>query len=147
MVVPRLPLASAFDYLAAIGWPGELCRLRRELAVVADRVESVALAFGLGPEPLPGLGFECYLPGTDRAAWEDLLAVLVRRGLSTPEKPAALLEWPGTSDGFHRSLTHVKLVWHPQRGVEAKAYFDIQEPVIPLAAAGAAMNDERLIGS
>jgi hypothetical protein len=122
------------------------------LAEVADveaaaplfaHVERLHLSFDIGSEILPRIGIEGSFAGRPEREprWQDLFARLVDRGLCTPEKRAAVFAWPGY-DSFWtapeswpeaadlrtvcvRGLSHVKVVCHPGRELEAKAYLTL----------------------
>lgn len=74
----------------------------------------------------------CQLTGRLGAGEHTLLDVLTARGLCTRDKRDALLEWPGRSVAMmpheiwwsvvERRVNHVKFVYEPESGVEAKGY-------------------------
>lgn len=138
-------------YLAGIGWPGALAELEAMLALVAGRVERLALSLDVGAAVQPRVGVECHLAESlheaDTARWTLLLDSLVEHGLCLPAKREALLDWlghthlrsrpeslPGNLRAlrarlgpeplpvFLRRINHLKLVLQPGQPPEAKAY-------------------------
>ncbi|MFL5865796.1 MAG: hypothetical protein ACJ766_01695 [Thermoleophilaceae bacterium] len=148
--VARLEPEGLGDYLDRVGWPGrpaEPVELMERLDPLADEV---TICLDVGDELLPRLGFECRLveqPPLERR-WAELLGELVEAGWCTDEKRDALLGWPQLvlpreggngwpadllrasllrpQDHFtslERRLSHVKVVYEPERPTEAKGYF------------------------
>lgn len=119
------------------------------MARLQQFVDRITVCLDVGARVYPQIGFECILlkqppPG---ARWAVFLDHLVERGWCLPHQRDALLDWPGyttpltttvgwpaslisaellqASDcftAFQRGLSHVKVSYHPQRPVTAKAY-------------------------
>jgi hypothetical protein len=113
-----------------------------EIAPVFEGVERIHLSFDISADGvLPRIGIEGSYPRLPRreARWGALFSRLEERGLCEPGKREAALAWPG-SDSFWtaperwpagavgargfclRSLSHVKVVYRPDREPEAKVY-------------------------
>ena len=149
------------EYLQAIGWPGstgKLAELFSEIAPLADRID---LDIDLDDNGVqPKLGLEWYVHSHLRIdpRWDVFLRWLVERGLSTPEKGRALYDYPGAqherSKGIEwppalraqsaqagatmvstivRSVHHIKVVYHPEAGLEAKAYLAVTHRLLDTA--------------
>jgi hypothetical protein len=148
--VSGVPLWSLGDYLTEAGWPGDVDRAIATARLLLDHGDALVLCLDVVGEILPRLGLEC---GFDQRRgldprWEPLLHRLVEAGLSSPEKPPALMSWPGMvtpaepgrlwpdaliaaslSMPAHklglvdRRLNHVKIAFGPGEPPIAKAYF------------------------
>ncbi len=132
-------------YLQELGYATDTDSLVTLIADVSELVDSILLSIDVSEIIYPRIGLECFLfpqPHQD-SSWENLFKYLVDQGLSTQEKKAALWTWPGfsqpkyppsftnLSDLFFpgnranviwRTINHIKLVYHPQQPLEAKAY-------------------------
>jgi hypothetical protein len=149
-------------YLESIGWPADLQELDDQVAPLLERAESVIVDIDVADCVMPSIGIECFLGeenparGTGSGApqmedrWSRFLEPLVRRGLCTPERRQALLDWPLTAvesrarawpahlrdasrflgadleSSLVRAINHVKLSWRPDRPLQAKAYLRVQ---------------------
>ncbi|HET9625856.1 MAG TPA: hypothetical protein VFP84_31060 [Kofleriaceae bacterium] len=136
-------------FLARIGWPGDAARLATEIGWLRHAIDGLALNLDVSDGVAPKLGLECYLDFNGRVLTRTkaLLDELVERGLCLPGKRADILRYHGWTDQrahlagwpvhlfteamllrpdelsvFWRKLHHVKLVVHPDRALEAKAY-------------------------
>ena len=157
-------------YLGSIGWPGDADALEEQVGPLARRAESVIVDLDLADCVLPSVGLECFVgeQGSDRSgrggvpepadAWSPFLQPLVERGLCTPVRERALLEWPLTvresrarswpvhlseasqflgpdlESSLVRAVNHVKLSWRPDQALRAKAYLRIQHRWQPATA-------------
>lgn len=135
-------------YLGRVGWVGDVPALQATLEPLAALAEYVCLDVDVGSGVHPKVGLECYVAHARQ--WRPFLDALVARGLCTSGKHAALLAYPGRTeeeeaDGAWppalsraarvlgersasvclRSLHHVKVVHHPDRPPEAKAYLAV----------------------
>lgn len=137
-------------YLRQVGWPGpvdELEHLVRELTSSAGHISMVDIDVGATVEPKVGLEVGFGGVPEQEAHWVVFLDDLVERRLCTSKKKDALLKWPGVTNppnssapwpahliveslfqstgwfsGFDRRLNHVKIVYQPEKLLEAKAY-------------------------
>lgn len=148
-------------YLDALGWAGSseaLTSLFADIAPLADRID-LDLDIDEGGVQ-PKIGLEWYLFNHLRVdpRWDAFLRWLVERRLSTPEKSRALYDYPGAqherSKGvvwpeplralaaaagpkhvstLIRSVHHIKVVYHPSAGLEAKAYLAVNHALLDTA--------------
>ncbi|WP_017718223.1 hypothetical protein [Kamptonema formosum] len=151
--VKRLLPDSLVPYLQQIGWEGEtdeVGSLMEQLLAFADRI---TVCLDVGERIYPQIGLECILLKQPQSEprWTAFLKYLVDGGLCAPAKAEALLNWPGQTNPagapapwpgeliaasllqppncfsvFERRLSHIKIVWQPQRRLEAKAYLWFQ---------------------
>lgn len=114
----------------------------RRLHALVERLGPIGrphLSFDVGPEGVgPRIGFELgfHRQPAREPGWRRLLDRLVSEGLCRPEEARALLAWPGTdhlrsafdrwprgaTGHLVRCLSHLKLVFEPDREPTAKAY-------------------------
>ncbi len=139
LCVHPLNADSIAPYLARVGWPGpvdELASLVAWLLGFVDRIDMIDL--DVGSRIYPQVGFECVFEQQPHREprWAVFLDDLVARGLCAPDKRDAVLAWPGYTDPtpgplpqlpeqievLKRRVSHVKIVYQPQRPLEAKAY-------------------------
>ena len=142
------------EYLAKVGWPGSEADVLGILEPIASLVDYVCLDIDVGETVHRKIGLECYFDGNKQPRteprWGVFLDSLVRDGLCTADKRDALLAYPGYVDEnaegipwpralrrtshllggrslstFIRSLHHVKVVYQPGEGLEAKAYLAV----------------------
>jgi hypothetical protein len=144
----------AVEYLAGVGWQCSEADVLGVLEPIASLVDRVYLDIDVGETVHRKIGLECYFdenkqPRTE-PRWGLFLDSLVRDGLCTADKRDALLAYPGyvgeNAEGipwpralrrashllggrslsmFIRSLHHVKVVYQPGEGLEAKAYLAV----------------------
>jgi hypothetical protein len=131
--------AQILDYLRSVA-PRTIPEVA-QIAPLFEEVERLHLSFDVGEEILPRIGIEGSFPRqpSREPRWAGLLARLVERGLCSPGKREAVLAWPGYDSfwtaperwpvaeigvrGFCvRSLSHVKVICHPDREPEVKIY-------------------------
>jgi hypothetical protein len=137
LCVQGLACALVPAYLADAGWRGgrmePLIRLLSELSGLVPRI---ALHLDVAELVLPKVGIECWPeeepPFSALTVWRRFLRHLVEVGLCVPEKSTALLAWPGHVERevvwpgvFIRALSHAKVVWQPDRALEAKVYLGL----------------------
>jgi hypothetical protein len=142
------------EYLSGVGWPGSEAEVLGILEPIAHLVDYVCLDIDVGETVHRKIGLECYFDGIKQPRteprWSLFLDSLVRDGLCTADKRDALLAFPGYVDEnaegipwpralrrasqlfggrslstFIRSLHHVKVVYQPGEGLEAKAYLAV----------------------
>lgn len=151
VVMQGLSPTQMLAYLAQIGWPGDVAQLRQQLETVASFADYLWFSVDVGETVQPKLGVDCFYNNRTQpqhdARWHSFLDYLVEHELCIPSKRAALLAYPGRSlmsedaelwpeglrlasqvlgrAGFTtlvRGLDHIKMVYQPERQVEAKAY-------------------------
>lgn len=137
LCVRGLACDQAPAYLADAGWSGDRMEpLIRLLSQLSGLVPRIALHLDVADLVLPKVGIECWPeeqpPYSALAVWRQFLRHLVEMGLCVPEKSAALLAWPGHAEReivwpgvFIRALSHAKVVWRPDRALEAKVYLGL----------------------
>jgi hypothetical protein len=142
------------EYLTGVGWPCSEAEVLGVLEPIASLVDYVCLDIDVGETVHRKIGLECYFDGIKQPRteprWGVFLDSLVRDGLCTADKRDALLSYPGYVDEnaegipwpralrrashllggrslstFIRSLHHVKIVYQPGEGLEAKAYLAV----------------------
>ena len=143
------------EYLAKVGWPGSEADVVGVLEPIASLVDYVCLDIDVGETVHHKIGLECSFGGKKQPRteprWGVFLDSLVRDGLCTADKRDALLAYPGYVDEnaegipwpralrrasqlfggrslsmYIRSLKHVKIVYQPGEGLEAKAYLAVK---------------------
>jgi hypothetical protein len=137
------------EYLTQINWQGCVSELKPILTKLSTLVERIDLDIDVGEIILPKIGLECYLSKQPKfePRWQLFLNYLVETGLCIPQKQDALLAYPGCirershqelwpssllklsnflgseyERVFFRGLHHIKVVYQPQKLLEAKAY-------------------------
>jgi hypothetical protein len=124
----------------------DIAQILNSLSHLSDRL---VLCFDIEQEIGSRIGLECYLDKQPKKEprWTEFLDLLVTMKCCTPQKRDALLKWPGLIQKkdspelwpvnireldswinpnnisvFWRTINHIKIVYHPHRPVEAKAY-------------------------
>lgn len=150
----HLAPGDAENWLTAIGWPGDPARAFAAIGPYLELASSFALDIDLiEGKTGPKLGFELYrIAGEGEAdRWPPLFDLLVRTGLSRPEKAAATLAFAGVDEFstaglwrkgdrracpvIRRCIHHVKIVVTPNGISEAKAYLGVYRPAFDFGAA------------
>jgi hypothetical protein len=127
------------SYLQSVA-PSSVSRTAEVIPLFED-VERLHLSLDMGTEISPRIGIEGSYPRQPprEPRWESLFVRLVESGLCSTGKRDAALAWPGYDTfwtaperwpvaearirgGCARSLSHVKVVCHPDREPEAKVY-------------------------
>ena len=140
--------------LEPAGIPGYLRSLLPERPPAIEEVlplfegaERLHLSFDVTGEVLPRIGIEGSFPRqpSREPRWEAFFERLVRRGLCSPGKRDAALAWPGYDTFWTaperwpiaelgprgvclRILSHLKVIYPPDREPEAKAYLAFGPP-------------------
>jgi len=148
LYITRLQPQQIIPYLQAIGWPYPTEEIKALIDDIQEKAERFVLSFDVIKEGIgPRVGIECSFVSDNfhqETRWNQLLDYLVDKKLCLPEKRDALLHYSGTSDfsgGIMKPLTsashdlndiltstitryisHVKIVYQPDRPLEAKAY-------------------------
>lgn len=144
----NIPPARLAQYLAAIGWPGDITQIKTIITRYEPLFDFLALDLDVGDAIGPKIGLEFYLQSRhDPAAWAPLFESLISEGLCLPEKREQLMAWTGFSNAytdadiwpkqlqipeeeghylFIRRFNHVKLSFHTGEPVKAKAYIALQ---------------------
>lgn len=140
---------QVLEYLRNIGWSGSINQLSSTFFELSSLVDDIKLNFAVENMIFPKIGFECYFNKQPKNTprWQLFLNYLVRHQLCTSEKANALLNWPGYSEEKYseelwpsnftkasafvnpsftstivRLLHHIKIVYHPNQSLQAKAY-------------------------
>jgi len=151
LYINKIPPKEIISYLSALGWSDDnnvFEELIRDLEIRADRF---VLSFDVTPDGIgPRIGIECSFEENryhEESRWEGLFDYLVQKGMCLAQKRDALLRYPGVEhpDDFTggvmkpfasvsqhldnlfsgllvRYISHVKVVYVPNRPLEAKAY-------------------------
>jgi hypothetical protein len=148
--IAGIPIDALEDYLTQIGWTYSVKPLKEIIKLLTQFVDAVILNLDIGTSVFPKIGLECLLAKKNsrlEPKWQLLLDCLVEQGLCTTEKHDAILNWSGYSDNkshpdlwpdnlsnvsqflgsrwysiCFRNLNHIKIVYHPDCNLEAKAY-------------------------
>lgn len=152
IAIARIPIPAVIPFLQNIHWPGNT----RQVAAILEQIkpfnDTVSLDLDVGHAIGGTLGLELVNRHRfDRLWWQQLFEFLVQNALCTPEKRAALLQWPGNSNETHnraiwpnqllptahlaepvncflvRFINHVKLVYKPDLPLTAKAYIALRQ--------------------
>jgi hypothetical protein len=145
------PLGSdrIVPYLERAGWPGPAEEFRHLIVQMGGFADYMMVDMDVGTRICQEVGLECR-PIQQPARgpqWATFLDHLLESGLCTPQKRDALLAWPGRIDptsspapwpdhlivesllqpadhfsAFLRRVSHAKIVYSPQRPLEAKGY-------------------------
>ncbi len=145
------------DYLTKINWSGCVSKLKAILTKLSSLVERIDLDIDVGESILPKIGLECYLSKQPKyePRWQLFLDYLVETGLCIPEKRDTLLAYPGYirersnrellpstllklskflgseyERVFFRGLHHIKVVYQPEKPLEAKAYLSVSHSLL-----------------
>ena len=131
-VLAGVPIARTWEWLAAIGWPGDRARAFEWLELLGEHFTHASVQLDLGEAVRPTLALEFPLPRSgEDPAWKRFMASVVACGLADAEKAEAALQWIGDATGelpgapwlvnVQRQLD-VKLVLRADGSCEAKAY-------------------------
>jgi hypothetical protein len=141
-----IPDHTLLDYLRAIDWPGDHAAVEMLRKRYGEPDPLVTLQLEVGDGVGAGLGLEFSGHGALQGGatrWTRRFDQLVEDGLCTPAKRDALLAWPAiftvplTGGGWpctiRQDISHVKVVFRPDRALYAKAYISVV-PQFPLFA-------------
>ena len=141
--VKRLTTDTLLDYLQAIGWQRD--KLPDKLLSVLSQCDRFTLALDVNQQVLPRIGLECIM--LDIQKWDKFLGELSDHGWMTHEQAVHLQKWiqvttpsqyPQSYPEHHliaslwrpthefsrfiQRISHVKLVYHPDRPIQSKGY-------------------------
>ncbi len=142
------PRTAAYErWLAEIGWPGQMAKLRETFDWLRPLAGEIALNVDILPDGVGDtLGIEIYAPEQTLSveSWRPLCDELLARGLARAEKMAALLDIPWSRRfrqlGVHLldppigfpvvaiNLHHLKLIFAAGELTTAKAYVGVYFP-------------------
>ena len=151
LVIKRIEADQIIPYLTSIGWSDdENNSLLTLLEEIKNKVTRIVLHISVGEKVNPKVGIECsFYPDKyhQEQGWAKFLDYLLEKGLCNKEKLSALLKFPGIepqdqdeefnpknctpsvmipeenySSALIRYVSHIKLVYQPNKTVEAKAY-------------------------
>ncbi|MBW4509341.1 MAG: hypothetical protein KME64_22885 [Scytonematopsis contorta HA4267-MV1] len=144
-----IPTENIVDYLINIGWTGSYKIIKELITNLSKFVNVINIAFDVGNIIYPKIGFECPV-GTCKpndAILQKFLDYLIEAEMCLPNKRDALLSYPGFCDEisnselwptnlinmsnflgsqqlstFLKTVNHIKIVYEPEKALEAKAY-------------------------
>lgn len=161
LCIRNMPSAYLGDYLQRTGWDGAAGALALLVASLAPLVDRIDVDLDVGETVLPKIGLECYFQAAPdvREKLTRFLDYLSAQTWCCPSKRDALLAYPGyvhertaperwplnllqashllgpgRVSMFLRFLHHIKVVYHPDGHVEAKAYLAVSHCWWPWAA-------------
>lgn len=151
---PQIP-----EYLTRIGWRGSVSDIKALILKLSNLVERIDLDLDVSSTILPKLGLECYVQIKPDSKGLQFLDYLVDAGLCLPEKRDALVAYPGhiherlnrelwpqhlrhfsdflegrVLSTFFRTIHHIKVIYQPDRALEAKAYLGVKHYWLPVAS-------------
>jgi hypothetical protein len=151
VVIKGLSAKQISEYLIQMGWQTSTEKLNYLLADLSEFVDSLNLDLYIDDQVCPQIGIECYLGNQlpDESRWYSLFNYLIAQGLCTKGKQDGLFAWPGIIQKndysekwpnnltlgdqflnslafsiFYRKISHIKIVYHPNFPLSAKAYLE-----------------------
>ena len=155
--IRNISVENILNYLTQINWQGDINELKTLLNDISNLVDRIDLDIDVGEFVYPKIGLECYLTQQPsfEPRWNLFLEYLVKLGLCVREKHDALLAYPGYvrekshpellpssllklskflgseyERVFFRGLHHIKIVYQPEKPLEAKAYLSVSHSLI-----------------
>lgn len=149
--IKGIPALEIPRYLQQIGWKRDTDRLMSSIETLSNFVDYFTLDLDIGEEIGLQVGLECYLEKQppNESRWFFFLDYLVAEGICSSAKKDALLGWPGITQKadcpeiwpsnlmmgdaflapvafslFYRAIYHIKVVYHPDLPLFAKAYLE-----------------------
>lgn len=146
--IPKLQIP---EYLKKIGWGSKTSQLASLIENLSNFVDYFTLDLDIGEQIGLKIGIECYLEKQppNETRWHSFFDYLVTEGLCSSAKKNALLAWPGITQKdecpetwpsnlylgdtflgsialsvFYRAIYHIKVVYHPDMPLFAKAYLE-----------------------
>ena len=149
--IKGIPATKIPQYLSRIGWKGDTDKIFGLIESMSGYVDYFTLDLDIGEQIGEQIGLECYLnvQPPQESRWNSFLAYLNANGLCSSQKKDALLAWPGITQKadvtdiwpnnllmgdlflssvalslFFRAIYHIKIVYHPDLPLSAKAYLE-----------------------
>jgi len=149
IVINRIKPEQIIPYLKSIGYNSETSELNQTINEISKYSSRLILHINIGEKIDSKVGIECSFAEDKyhlQNEWKNLFDYLENKGLCIREKREALLDFPGVAqendDEFNfetymvapkidhnnyssalvRYLSHIKIVYKPNEGFEAKAY-------------------------
>ena len=149
IVINRIKPEQIIPYLKSIGYNSETSELNQTINEISKYSSRLILHINIGEKIDSKVGIECSFAEDKyhlQNEWKNLFDYLEKKGLCIREKREALLDFPGVAqendDEFNfetymvapkidhnnyssalvRYLSHIKIVYKPNEGFEAKAY-------------------------
>lgn len=150
IVINRIKPEQIIPYLKSIGYDYDKNELIQTINEIGKYSSRLILHINIGEKVDPKIGIECSFAEDKyhlETEWNNFFDYLQNKGLCIQEKREALLDFPGIeqennnhefdcetymvvpkikhktySRALVRYLSHVKIVYHPNLGFEAKAY-------------------------
>ena len=149
LCVDNIPKSKIFKYIIDIGWQERDNSIEKLFSEIFPLVDKIKLNFAVKDFIYPKLGFECYFDKQPKnsSKWKLFIKYLATKGLCTEEKAEALISWTGYTEAKNyselwpeslakasalvapnfrstiaRTFHHIKIVYQPNRPLQAKAY-------------------------
>jgi hypothetical protein len=150
LYINRIHPKEIIPYLKTLGWSDETGEFQSLIDNLQDKADRFVLSFDVNETGIGSrLGIECSFASNryhQETRWKKIFDYLVEKGMCLPEKRDVLLGYPGVehtnfsssimkpleSASRHlddllscrlvRYISHIKIVYHPGRVLEAKAY-------------------------
>jgi len=155
LLINRIDAEEIIPYLESIGWKDDgYNRLSNIIEEIKDLASRIVLHISVWTEVNPKVGIECsFYPNSyhKETGWNKIFSYLSEKGLCNEEKLSAFLNSSGIepqefnehfnpntyvpavlssgedfSSALIRYISHIKLVYEPERNVEAKAYHAVR---------------------
>jgi hypothetical protein len=132
MAFGPLSLDCFEPFLRDISYTYPLERLRNLIRKILPVAECVQLQIDMMETLSPRIGIECIAKQGEYqfSTWEPLLDLLISEKLMSEKEKAAIFSWIGgtryflgeTTQILFRHLSHIKVVYHPEKPLKAKLY-------------------------
>jgi hypothetical protein len=134
LIIDRISPCEITRYLLEIGWGGVAKELEELIMSLSNLVDNIVLSFNVGEIVFPRIGLECYFIDSPQMEhrWQLFIDYLVEANLCSPSKGKALLSWMKMEKAgvFERFTACTKIVYQPNRPLEAKAYLGLWDNTI-----------------
>jgi hypothetical protein len=124
LIMRDIPFEDLCNYLSEIGWKGNTEHINTFFSLALKHINAFRLSIDIGIESLsPKIGIECFVEEVEDflKKWNAFFAQLVDSRLCTKQKKDALFEFI-QRNRQRETLAHTKVVFLPDKIVEAKAY-------------------------